>query len=106
MTKIIAHRRAPAHSNGAARDTSVGSLKSLLAEARTAISDVGSHASEDIQALRDRLRAQVKTVAKAARRQASRADDVIRAKPYHAIGIAAAIGLIAGLLIARRRSAS
>jgi ElaB/YqjD/DUF883 family membrane-anchored ribosome-binding protein len=104
MTKAITHHPRVSRNNGAPRE-SVGSLKSLLAEARTAISGVGTHASEDLQALRDRLQSQVKTIAKAARKKASQADDVIRAKPYHAIGIAAGIGLIAGLLIARRRSA-
>jgi ElaB/YqjD/DUF883 family membrane-anchored ribosome-binding protein len=66
----------------------------------------GTHTAADLQMLGNRIRTQVKSVAKAARRQASRADDVIRAKPYHAIGIAAAVSLIAGYLIARRRSAA
>ena len=104
MTKAITHHPRIARSNGTTHDGSVASMKSLLTEARAAIGDVGSHASEDIQALRDKLRAQVKVRAKAARQKASQADDVIRAKPYHAIGIAAGIGLIAGLLIARRRA--
>jgi ElaB/YqjD/DUF883 family membrane-anchored ribosome-binding protein len=106
MTKATTHHPRIARSNGTSHDGSVASMKSLLAEARTALGDVGSHASEDLHALRDKLRAQVKVMAKAARQKASDADDVIRAKPYHAIGIAAAVGLIAGLLIARRRSAS
>jgi ElaB/YqjD/DUF883 family membrane-anchored ribosome-binding protein len=104
MTKTIAHRSRVAH-NGNSHDHEVAATKSLLAEARSAISDVGSHASHDLQALRDRIQVQVKSLAKAARRRASQADDAIRAKPYHAMGIAAGIGLIAGLLIARRRAA-
>jgi ElaB/YqjD/DUF883 family membrane-anchored ribosome-binding protein len=106
MTKAITHHPRVTRNNGITHDGSVDSLKSLLVEARSALGDVGSHAAEDLQALRDRLRAKMKLVAKAARQKASQADDVIHAKPYHAIGIAAGIGLIAGLLIARRRSAS
>jgi ElaB/YqjD/DUF883 family membrane-anchored ribosome-binding protein len=89
-----------------------GDLRSLITEAKSTLSNVGGHASEDIQALKERLsdtvagvKSRVRTLAKAARRQAGRADDKIRANPYQAMGIAAGIGLIAGLLIARRRSA-
>jgi ElaB/YqjD/DUF883 family membrane-anchored ribosome-binding protein len=110
MTKAITHHPRVARSNGTTHDGSISSMKSLLTEARTALGNVGGHASEDLQALRDRLRTQVtamaKSAAKAARQKASQADDVIRAKPYHAIGIAALLGLVAGLLIARRRSAA
>jgi ElaB/YqjD/DUF883 family membrane-anchored ribosome-binding protein len=113
MTKTIAHKsRISTHRNGSSRAANIGSLRGLLSDAKATISDVGSHASEDVQALRDRLRStlsqvqvRVKTVAKSARRQAARADDAIRAKPYHAMGIAAGLGLVAGLLIARRRAA-
>jgi len=112
MTKTISHRRVPTHRNGATHASSVGGLKSLITQAKSTISDAGSHASEDIQALRDRLssgittvRAGAKKIAKAARKQTSRADDAIHEKPYHAMGIAAGLGLIVGFLIARRRAA-
>ncbi|HZZ20436.1 MAG TPA: DUF883 C-terminal domain-containing protein [Opitutaceae bacterium] len=107
MTKTIAHRSHVAHRNG-----SDSNLRSLLTQAKSTISDVGTQTAENVQALRDRLSSTVsaaqkraKAVAKAARRQASRADDAIRAKPYHAMAIAGGVGLVAGLLIARRRSA-
>jgi ElaB/YqjD/DUF883 family membrane-anchored ribosome-binding protein len=106
MTKTIAHRTHVAHRNGS--DTS---LKTLLTQAKSTISDVGTQAAENAQAIRDRLSStyasaqkRAKSVAKAARRQASRADDAIRAKPYHAMAIAGGVGLVAGLLIARRRA--
>jgi ElaB/YqjD/DUF883 family membrane-anchored ribosome-binding protein len=112
MTKTITHRpRISSHRNGTSRDAS-SNLKALLTQAKSTISDVGTQTTEGMQAIRDRLKsalsgAQVraKAVAKAARRQAARADDAIRAKPYHAMGIAAGVGLVAGLLIARRRAA-
>jgi ElaB/YqjD/DUF883 family membrane-anchored ribosome-binding protein len=106
MTKTIAHRHV-SHRNGAD-----SSLRTLLTQAKSTISDVSSQASENAQAIRDRISStltaaqkRAKAVAKAARNQASRADDAIRAKPYHAMAIAGGIGLVAGLLIARRRAA-
>jgi len=111
MTKTLTHRSRVSH-NGSKGHHSVGDLKSLVSEARSTISNTASHATVDLQALRDRLkdtisgvRTRVRTITKAARRQASRADDQIRANPYQAIGIAAGLGLVAGLLIARRRAA-
>jgi ElaB/YqjD/DUF883 family membrane-anchored ribosome-binding protein len=109
MTKTLTHRSRISH-NGSAK-SHTGDLKSLVSEARHTISDTASHATVDLQGLRDRMqeaitgvRTRVKTIAKAARRQASRADDTIRANPYQAIGIAAGVGLIAGFLIGHRRA--
>jgi ElaB/YqjD/DUF883 family membrane-anchored ribosome-binding protein len=111
MTKTISHRSRASH-NGSKSHHTVGDLKSLVTHARSTISEGADHSGVDLQALRDRLRdtisgvqTRVKTIAKAARKQATRADDTIRANPYQAIGIAAGLGLIAGLLIARRRAA-
>src|ERR1700722_10061864 len=42
--------------------------------------------------------------AKAVRKHAVRADKVIRARPYHAIAVAAGAGLLTGLFVGRRRS--
>jgi ElaB/YqjD/DUF883 family membrane-anchored ribosome-binding protein len=108
MTKATAHRsRISSHSNGH-RDSD---LKSLITEAKSTLGNVGDHASENLEALKSRLsdtlvgvKARAKTLAKAARRQAGRADDKIRAYPYQAMFIAASIGVITGLLIARRRA--
>jgi ElaB/YqjD/DUF883 family membrane-anchored ribosome-binding protein len=112
MTKTITHRSRVSHNGSSKSHHSVGDLKSLVTHARSTVADAASHSSVDLQALRDRLRdtisgvqTRVKTIAKAARRQAGRADDTIRANPYQAIGVAVGLGLIAGLLIARRRAA-
>jgi ElaB/YqjD/DUF883 family membrane-anchored ribosome-binding protein len=106
MTKTIAHRSHVSHRNG-----SDSSLRTLLTQAKSTISDVSAQASENAQAIRDRISStltaaqkRAKAVAKSARVQASRADDAIRAKPYHAMAIAGGVGLVAGLLIARRRA--
>jgi ElaB/YqjD/DUF883 family membrane-anchored ribosome-binding protein len=52
------------------------------------------------------LQARAKDVAGAVRRRAVQTDKKIRAKPYHALGIAAGAGIVAGYLISRRRSSS
>jgi ElaB/YqjD/DUF883 family membrane-anchored ribosome-binding protein len=108
MTKTTSHRSRVSSPTNGHRDAD---LKSLITEAKSSLSNVGEHATENLQALKSRLsdtlvgaKARAKTFAKAARRHASRADDKIRANPYQATGIAAGIGLIAGFLIARRRS--
>ncbi len=109
MTKTATHHRSriSAHSNGRHDD----GLKGLISEARSTIGNVGDHASENLQALKSRfndslvgVRARAKTLAKAARRHAGRADDKIRANPYQAMFVAAAIGVLTGLLLARRRA--
>jgi ElaB/YqjD/DUF883 family membrane-anchored ribosome-binding protein len=75
--------------------------------------DAANGASEQIQSVREHLQdavaglqSRVKHLAGAVRRQAVRTDKTIRAKPYHALGIAAGVGIIAGYLISRRRSSS
>jgi ElaB/YqjD/DUF883 family membrane-anchored ribosome-binding protein len=108
MTKATSHRsRVSSHTNG----RQDADLKSLVTQARSTLGNVGDHASENLQALKSRLsdtlvgvKARARSLGKAARRHASRADDKIRANPYQAMFIAASIGLITGLLIARRRA--
>lgn len=73
-----------------------------------ALSEAGDQASDKVVALRDRLRDALaegkdvmKDIASTARRQAAQADEVIRANPYAAIGVATGLGLLAGYLISR-----
>jgi ElaB/YqjD/DUF883 family membrane-anchored ribosome-binding protein len=109
MTKTSTHQSRISTHVGSKNGQGASDLKDLISEAKSSLGNLGEHASDDLRALKDRLSAnlktRVKTIAKAARRQAGRVDDKIRANPYQAMGIAAGIGLIAGLLIARRRSA-
>ena len=93
--------------NGEARAT-VEDLRALILEAQDALENVGGTATIEIRALRDRLDAvlahgpkAMKSISDAARRQAGRADDAIRANPYPRIGVAAGVGLIAGFVLAR-----
>jgi ElaB/YqjD/DUF883 family membrane-anchored ribosome-binding protein len=91
--------------------TSVDDLKALLREAEEALGNADGSQSDDVQALRERLRevlaegqSTLKNLSETFRRQAGRADDVIRSKPYQTIGAAAAIGMLAGFLMSRGRS--
>jgi ElaB/YqjD/DUF883 family membrane-anchored ribosome-binding protein len=93
--------------------TSVDDLKALLREAEEALGNADDSQSDEVQALRERLRdvlaegqSKFKNVSDAVRRQAGRADEVIRSKPYQTIGVAAVIGLLAGFLMSRGRSSS
>lgn len=94
-------------------ESTVEELKSLLREAELALSNAGEQATDEVHALRDRLRSvlaggrdTVKNLAAGARRQAVRADELVHENPYAAVGIAAGVGLIAGLLISRSCSNS
>ncbi|MBL9187088.1 MAG: DUF883 domain-containing protein [Opitutaceae bacterium] len=89
-------------------DTTAEDLKTLLHEAEQALSRAGDNVSDDVQALRERLRdalangqATMKNLTAAARRQALQADETIRSHPYQAIGVAAGLGLLVGYMISR-----
>jgi ElaB/YqjD/DUF883 family membrane-anchored ribosome-binding protein len=110
MTKIATHKTRSPHHAGSGNGTS--DLRSLLSDARARLRDASSQAADNVAAVRERIAGTVSDIrergrimAKGARRQARRADASIRANPYPAIGIAAAVGVVAGLLIARRRNA-
>jgi ElaB/YqjD/DUF883 family membrane-anchored ribosome-binding protein len=70
---------------------STGEVKSLSARLQTGIAGVKTRA---------------KGIATAVSKQASRADKKIRAKPYQTIGVAAGAALVAGYLMARKRTAA
>lgn len=88
-------------------------LKALLHEAEQALSTTAGEAGDKFEELRDRLRdalhegkyslGQLK--AEAARR-AKQADTLVRDNPYYAIGIAAGVGALIGILVSRSCSSS
>ncbi|HEY1791656.1 MAG TPA: hypothetical protein VGG34_01955 [Opitutaceae bacterium] len=87
-----------------------GDLSNLISQAKSTLNDVGSQASHNLAAMRDRLgesvaemKARAKRASRAARRQVHRADETIRANPYQSIGVAVGVGLLAGYFIGRRR---
>lgn len=97
-----------ASSEGALHST-VDDLKALLRDAEQVLSGAGDEAGEKVQEIRERMRAALDETHSAydrirdsAREQLSQYDDYVRAHPYQAIGIAAAIGALAGILVSRR----
>ena len=89
-------------------EATLDELKMLLAEAEKALSSAGDQASEEIVNLRARLRealtegkAKARKAYEYAKEQAAYADEAIHAHPYMAIGVAAGVGVLAGVLLGR-----
>jgi ElaB/YqjD/DUF883 family membrane-anchored ribosome-binding protein len=102
---------ATTETNGSAT-TTIDDLKALIREAEAALGS-GANAGDDIEELRERLRDAIadgqnliSNLRDNLARQARRADGAIRANPYQTAGIAAGVGLLVGLLLSRRGSAS
>lgn len=72
-------------------DKSKSELDSLRAKARSAL-DVS----------RQRLSASGERIVQGTREAAQRADDYVHENPWHGIGVGAAIGVVLGVLLARR----
>lgn len=82
----------------------VDDLKSLLHEAEHALSHTAGAAGEKFDELRDRLRTAVDDGKHSLSRRAKQADQLVRANPYYAVGLAAGIGALVGLIASRRFS--
>ncbi|HWA28778.1 MAG TPA: DUF883 family protein [Lacunisphaera sp.] len=83
-------------------------LKELLHEAEQALSHAGGEAGEKFDELRERLRAALEkgrfsfeNIRAETVRRAKQADTLIHDHPYYAIGIAAGVGALVGLLVSR-----
>lgn len=88
-------------------------LRALLHEAEQALSATAGEAGDKFDELRDRLRTALDTgkysldrIRAEAARRAKQADQLVRDNPYYAIGIAAGIGAVIGILTARSCSSS
>lgn len=88
--------------------STVDELKALIREAEAALSNAGAQVGDEMTGLRHRLRSALAEgkntldqAAYLARKQAARADEIIRANPYASIGIATGAGLLAGFFVAR-----
>lgn len=88
-------------------------LRTLADEAEALLKDTARAGDEKMAATRERLRGEVAHLRERLadlesqagmhiKSAAHRTDEVVHAHPYTAIGAAAAIGLLAGLLIGRR----
>ena len=83
-------------------------LKALLHEAELALSNTADKAGGKFDELRTRLRTalhnskdSIERLRAEAARHARQADQLVRANPYTAIGIAAGVGTLVGILISR-----
>lgn len=88
-------------------DTS-SELKSLLREAEKALSSSSGEAGEKFDELRERLRDALDTgrfslenIRTETVRRAKQADTLVRNNPYYAVGIAAGVGALIGIIASR-----
>lgn len=88
-------------------------LKALLHEAEQALSDTAGEAGEKFDELRERLRDALDSgkysferLKSEATRRAKQADQLVRDNPYYAIGVAAGVGALIGILVSRSFSNS
>ncbi len=96
-----------------AKDRIKGDLKTVLTDMDEYLRATASQTGEKIGAIRERLQehmhkakdrlADTKEIVVDRTKEAARAtDDYVRDNPWHAVGIAAGVGLVVGMLIGRR----
>lgn len=95
-------------STSASSETTADELRELLREAEEALTHSAGETDGKFDGLRDRLRGVLADGKESldrfrteAKRQAKRADQLVRSHPYEAIGIAAGVGALIGFLFAR-----
>ncbi len=76
-------------------------LKVLLHDAERALSNTAGAAGEKFDALRERMRDALEAGRDEAKRRAKQADEMVHEHPYYAVGIAAGIGAVIGILVSR-----
>lgn len=77
-------------------------LRATQHQAGAGVDEVRARAEESVRAAREKLDALHGDVSKRAREAAKAADDYVRERPWSAIGVAAGVGFVIGLLVARR----
>ena len=86
--------------------TNTSHLQVLLHDAEKALSNTAGAAGEKITELRERMRDALEAGRAEATRRAKQADELVHEHPYYAVGIAAGIGALIGILISRSCSNS
>ena len=83
-------------------------IRALLHDVESALSETTGEAAEKFSELRERLQAVLaegqssfERVRAEAARRAKQADHFVRENPYYAVGIAAGVGALVGLLVSR-----
>ena len=98
---------------GAARDQLVSDMKAVIVDAEELLKATAGAANERVSAARARAEESLRTaktklselddvMIERAKEAATAADDYVREHPWGAIGAAAVIGLVAGVIIAKR----
>ena len=99
--------------NSVNRDKFVQDMKLVISDAEELLRATASQAGEQISVARERIKdslheakvklAEADAVVRERARQAARyTDDYVHEKPWRAIGVAAGIGLLLGLMLGRR----
>ncbi len=95
------------------KDKLVADLKIVVADAEELLRATASQAGEKVGVARERIQASLasarvklveaeRALAVRTRQAAKVADEYVRENPWQAVGIAAAVGLVLGVLISRR----
>ena len=77
-------------------------LRATASQTGEKLSEARTRAEESLRSARERLTEASDEIADRTRAAATAADEYVRDYPWHAVGIAAGIGLAVGLLLARR----
>ena len=100
-------------SNDVSKDKLVADLKVVVADAEELLRATASQAGEKVSAARQRIEASLATakvklteaeeaLLEKSKEAAKAADEYVRENPWQAVGVAAAAGLVLGVLISRR----
>jgi ElaB/YqjD/DUF883 family membrane-anchored ribosome-binding protein len=100
-------------STDASKEKLVADLKVVVSDAEELLRATASQAGEKVSAARERIQASLasakiklndaeRAALEKAKEAAKATDDYVHDHPWHAVGIAAGIGLVLGLLIGRR----
>jgi ElaB/YqjD/DUF883 family membrane-anchored ribosome-binding protein len=79
-----------------------GLLRATAAQTGEKVQEVRARAEESLRQAKTRLAGIEEETLERARKAAGEADEYVRGNPWQAVGVAAAVGLILGLLIGRR----
>ena len=100
-------------SNDVSKDKLVADLKVVVADAEELLRATAAQAGEKVSAARERIQASLaaakvklteaeRALLEKSKEAAKAADEYVRENPWQAVGVAAAAGLVLGILISRR----
>ena len=113
MTTQKSQHAIPQEASASSADQLIGEFKSLMADAEALIQATEDHPSETISTIRHKALETISgakeslsnlegTLTEKAKVVAEGADDFVHRNPWEAVGVAAGLGLLIGLLIRRR----